>query len=97
MTRKRAAALVPAIASAATLGSWAGFVDSTPDGVATISEVPSVPGLIVAAGFSGHGFGIGPGSGRLISDIATGTPPIVDPRPYSLSRFSGGAVEVAEF
>jgi glycine/D-amino acid oxidase-like deaminating enzyme len=98
LTRNRAAALVPALASAATLGSWAGFVDSTPDGVPTISEVPSVGGLIVAAGFSGHGFGIGPGSGRLISDIAAGTPPIVDSRPYRLSRFSGGGeVQVAEF
>jgi glycine/D-amino acid oxidase-like deaminating enzyme len=98
LTQKRAAALVPALASAPVLGSWAGYVDSTPDGVPVISEVPSVKGLIVAAGFSGHGFGIGPGSGRLISDIATGNPPIVDHRPYSLARFSAAdSLEVAEF
>ena len=98
LTQERAVALVPALASAPVLGSWAGYVDSTPDGVPVISEVPSVKGLIVAAGFSGHGFGIGPGSGRLISDIATGSAPIVDPRPYSLARFSAAdRLEVADF
>jgi glycine/D-amino acid oxidase-like deaminating enzyme len=98
LTRKRAAALVPALASAPIVGSWAGYVDSTPDGVPVIGEAPSVPGLILAAGFSGHGFGIGPGVGRLVADIATGAPPIVDPLPYSLSRFSSGRdLQVAEF
>ena len=98
LTRQRAAALVPALGSAPIVGSWAGYVDSTPDGVPVISEAASLPGLILAAGFSGHGFGIGPGAGRLIADIATGAPPIVDPLPYSLSRFgSGRSLQVAEF
>jgi len=98
LTRQRAAALVPALGSAPIVGSWAGYVDSTPDGVPVISKIPSAPGLILAAGFSGHGFGIGPGVGRLVADIATGAPPIVDPRPYSLSRFSSGqGLQVAEF
>jgi glycine/D-amino acid oxidase-like deaminating enzyme len=98
LTRQRAATLVPALGSAPLVGAWAGYVDSTPDGVPVISETPSVPGLVLAAGFSGHGFGIGPGAGRLVADIATGAPPIVDPRPYSLSRFgSGQSVQVAEF
>jgi glycine/D-amino acid oxidase-like deaminating enzyme len=98
LTQQRAAALVPALGSAPVVGAWAGYVDSTPDGVPVISEIPSTPGLILAAGFSGHGFGIGPGVGRLVADIATGGPPIVDPRPYSLSRFSSGRdLQVAEF
>ena len=37
-----------------------------------IGEVSSLPGLILAAGFGGHGFGIGPGSGHLVADIVTG-------------------------
>ena len=98
LTKQRAAALVPALGSAPIVGSWAGYVDSTPDGVPVISETPSVPGLILAAGFSGHGFGIGPGVGRLVADLATGAPAIVDPLPYSLSRFSSGRnLQVAEF
>ncbi|HEY0647175.1 FAD-binding oxidoreductase [Phenylobacterium sp.] len=97
LTQQRAAALVPALGTAPIVGAWAGYVDSTPDGVPVISETPS-PGLILAAGFSGHGFGIGPGVGRLVADIATGAPPIVDPLPYRLSRFSSGRdLQVAEF
>ncbi|MCJ2182935.1 FAD-binding oxidoreductase [Novosphingobium sp. 1949] len=98
LARKKASALIPALGDVPTVGSWAGYVDSTPDGVPVIGDVPQVPGLILAAGFSGHGFGIGPGSGHLIADIASGAEPIVDPRPYHLSRFArGAAIEVAEF
>jgi glycine/D-amino acid oxidase-like deaminating enzyme len=98
LLRKRAGLLVPALASAPPVGSWAGYVDSTPDGVPVIGPVSSIPGFILAAGFSGHGFGIGPGSGHLIADIATGQVPIVDPAPYCLTRFgSGKAIDVSEF
>jgi glycine/D-amino acid oxidase-like deaminating enzyme len=63
-----------------------------------IGEIPAVPGMILAAGFSGHGFGIGPGAAHLVADIATGAEPIVDPRPYRLSRFDDGAqIDVSEF
>ena len=48
-----------------------GYVDCTPDGVPVIG-VNGLPGLILAAGFSGHGFGIGPGAGHLIADLVTG-------------------------
>ena len=96
--RRRAAALVPALEPAPRVGGWAGFVDSTPDGVPVIGHIPAVPGFILAAGFSGHGFGIGPGSGHLIADIATGQTPIVDPLPYSLARFDRGKrIQVADF
>ena len=98
ITVERVSRLIPAVAQAPLVASWAGFVDSTPDGVPVIGEIPSVPGLILAAGFSGHGFGIGPGASHLVADIATGQPPIVDPRPYRLARFDPGErVDVAEF
>lgn len=98
LTLQRVAKLIPALASVPMVASWAGFVDSTPDGVPVIGEVPTIPGFILAAGFSGHGFGIGPGSGHLVADIATGQDPIVDPRPYRLERFMPGAkIDVSEF
>lgn len=98
LTVARASRLIPVLASAPVVGSWAGFVDSTPDGVPVIAEIPAVPGLILAAGFSGHGFGIGPGAAHLVADIATGQEPIVDPRPYRLSRFDQGTkIDVSEF
>ncbi len=66
---------------------WGGMIDATPDTVPVISAVAKLPGLYIAAGFSGHGFGIGPGAGRLMADIVAGDTPIVDPSPYRIDRF----------
>ncbi len=69
---------------------WAGLIDVTPDAVPVISATENVPGLTIATGFSGHGFGIGPGAGHLVADLVTGAKPIVDPTPFRLSRFLDG-------
>ncbi|SIQ58199.1 Glycine/D-amino acid oxidase [Rhizobium sp. RU35A] len=98
LTLARARSLLPDLKDAALAASWAGYIDSTPDGVPVIADVPSLPGFVLAAGFSGHGFGIGPGAGHLVADIVTGSSPIVDPRPYRLERLNGSAWgQVAEF
>ena len=98
LTYDRAVALVPQLGERSITSSWAGYVDSTPDGVPGIGEMPGLPGLVLAAGFSGHGFGIGPGAGHLIADIASGAAPIVDPRPYHPQRFeSSSRGRVADF
>ena len=97
-TFDRAAQLLPALGRAGIANAWAGFVDSTPDGVPGIGEVPELPGLILAAGFSGHGFGIGPGAGHLIADLVSGAQPIFDPAPYNPARFKQSAWgKVADF
>lgn len=71
--------------------SWGGMIDSTPDAIPVISPVEKLPGLIVSAGYSGHGFGLGPGAGRLAADLATDAPPVVDPTPYRYSRLVDGS------
>ncbi|WP_268797400.1 NAD(P)/FAD-dependent oxidoreductase [Pseudomonas huanghezhanensis] len=91
LTYKRAVELVPALKDSKVTAAWAGYVDSTPDGVPGIGEMDNLPGLVLAAGFSGHGFGIGPGAGHLIADIVSGMTPIVDPRPYHPDRFQTSA------
>ncbi|CAG2150253.1 FAD-binding oxidoreductase [Ralstonia mannitolilytica] len=97
-TYDRAVELLPVFGQAGIANAWAGFVDNTPDGVPGIGEVPEVPGFILAAGFSGHGFGIGPGAGHLIADLVTGEKPIFDPAPYDPARFRHSAWgKVADF
>jgi glycine/D-amino acid oxidase-like deaminating enzyme len=97
-THRRAVELLPELRESKITDAWAGFVDSTPDGVPGIGELPSLPGFILAAGFSGHGFGIGPGAGHLIADLVTGAEPIVDPLPYRPARFSDSSWgKVADF
>jgi len=71
--------------------SWAGYIDATPDAVPVISPVEAIPGFFMATGFSGHGFGIGPGAGKLMADLVTGDDPVVDPNPYRYSRFTDGS------
>lgn len=96
-THRRALDLLPALRGTTIAASWAGYIDSTPDGVPAIGAV-GPEGFLLAAGFSGHGFGIGPGAGHLVADLVTGDPPIVDPRPYHPSRFAASAWgKVAEF
>ncbi|KPC23591.1 D-amino acid oxidase [Pseudomonas syringae pv. cilantro] len=98
LTYKRAVELIPLLKATSIKAAWAGYVDSTPDGVPGIGEMASLPGLVLAAGFSGHGFGIGPGAGHLIADIVSGAVPIVDPRPYHPDRFQSSAWgKVADF
>ncbi|HET7880095.1 MAG TPA: FAD-binding oxidoreductase [Acetobacteraceae bacterium] len=79
----------PAFARIEVAESWGGLIDVTPDAVPVIGEVASLPGFFLATGFSGHGFGIGPGAGRLAADLVAGDPPIVDPAPFRFARFAG--------
>lgn len=98
LTYARAGSLLPDLAHCQISQSWASYIDSTPDGVPAIGELAAVPGFILAAGFSGHGFGIGPGAGHLIADLVSGDDPIVDPRPYAPERLNRSAWgKVADF
>ncbi len=81
----------PLLDQAEIVQSWAGMIDVTPDAVPVISGVDKIPGMFIATGFSGHGFGIGPGAGRLMADLVSGTAPCVDPAAFRLSRFTDGS------
>ena len=97
-TLRRARQLIPELRDCAIGTSWAGFVDSTPDGVPVIDGALPISGLLLAAGFSGHGFGIGPGAGRLAADIVLSRRPNVPFEQFRLSRFRQAAWgKVSEF
>jgi glycine/D-amino acid oxidase-like deaminating enzyme len=97
-TLERSRKLLPDLKAVEIQASWAGFIDSTPDGVPVIDLSETLPGFILAAGFSGHGFGIGPAAGHLVADLISGTPPIVDPSQFRLSRLRASSWgKVAEF
>jgi glycine/D-amino acid oxidase-like deaminating enzyme len=83
--------LYPQFRDVAVVQQWGGYIDVTPDVVPYISPVGTLPGLTVAAGFSGHGFGIGPAAGRLAAELAIGDTPSVDTAPFRASRFSDGS------
>lgn len=70
--------------------AWAGMIDSLPDVVPIVDHAP-IPGLTIATGMSGHGFGIGPGMGRVVADLVMGRPVGHDLGRFRLSRFSDGS------
>ncbi|MFM7446595.1 MAG: NAD(P)/FAD-dependent oxidoreductase, partial [Tabrizicola sp.] len=70
--------------------AWAGMIDSLPDVVPIVDHAP-IPGLTIATGMSGHGFGIGPGMGRVVADLVMGRPVGHDLSRFRLSRFSDGS------
>ena len=71
--------------------AWAGMIDVTPDVVPVMDQVADYPGLYLATGFSGHGFGIGPGAGRVMADMVQGKPSAHKLDRFRLSRFSDGS------
>jgi glycine/D-amino acid oxidase-like deaminating enzyme len=71
--------------------TWGGAIDVTPDAVPVISGVDTIPGFFIATGFSGHGFGIAPGAGRLMAELVMGETPVVDPSPFRYNRFIDGS------
>ncbi|WP_407049729.1 NAD(P)/FAD-dependent oxidoreductase [Methyloraptor flagellatus] len=81
----------PALKGIRVEHAWGGLIDTSPDLVPVISKVDTLPGYVVAAGFSGHGFAVGPGAGRLVSEIVLGETPMTDLAPYRLDRFSDGS------
>jgi glycine/D-amino acid oxidase-like deaminating enzyme len=81
----------PAFRAVPVAETWAGMIDVTPDAIPVISAVEKISGFYIATGFSGHGFGVGPGAGRLMADMVMGRPPLVDPRPFRLTRFTDGS------
>jgi glycine/D-amino acid oxidase-like deaminating enzyme len=88
--RTNLTAAFPAFRDMKVAETWGGVIDVTPDGVPVISGVDTIPGFFIATGFTGHGFGIGPGAGRLMAEIVAGETPVVDPTPFRYSRFTDG-------
>jgi glycine/D-amino acid oxidase-like deaminating enzyme len=83
--------LYPQFRQVPIVQEWGGYIDVTPDVVPFISGVGDLPGLTVATGFSGHGFGIGPGAGQLAAELATEEKTSVETTPFRISRFSDGS------
>lgn len=68
--------------------SWAGTIEVTPDEVPVLGEIPGLHGLIVASGFSGHGFGMGPITGTLIAELIADGRTSLDISGLRFSRFA---------
>lgn len=84
---------LPRLPAPALSSSYSGCYDVTPDYNPVIG--PAGPdGLVVCAGFSGHGYKISPAVGRLVAELVTlqgSSDPHVDPTDFRFGRFAEGA------
>jgi sarcosine oxidase subunit beta len=90
LTVDRVGTRFPGFTGAAITGSYAGCYDVTPDWNPVISRT-GIDGLVVAAGFSGHGFKIAPAVGRLVADLVVdgrSADPRIPETDFRLSRFA---------
>ena len=77
----------PAFRDTAVEERWAGSIDVTPDAIPVVSKL-AVAGAHLITGFSGHGFGMGPGAGKLMAALVRNDTPPVDPAPMDIVRLA---------
>jgi sarcosine oxidase subunit beta len=66
---------------------WAGLIDMTPDALPVLDRAPGVEGLAIGMGFSGHGFCLGPVTGRVLAALALDEDPGFDLSAFGAGRF----------
>ncbi len=84
------AAAFPEIGKPAIAASWAGLIDVTPDMLPVLDHAP-IPGLIIATGMSGHGFGIAPGMAKVIANLVQDRDQQHDISAFRYDRFFDGS------
>ncbi|WP_294239146.1 NAD(P)/FAD-dependent oxidoreductase [Pseudobutyrivibrio sp.] len=77
----------PSLEDAKIVRTWAGYVDTSQDGVPVLGEVDEVPGLIIACAFTGHGFGIAPAVGEQLAMLITDGTTAIDLSSLRYDRF----------
>jgi sarcosine oxidase, subunit beta len=91
-TVARVGAVLPALREAGLSAVWGGVLDLTPDALPVIDRAPGLDNLVLAAGFSGHGFGIGPVTGPLAADLALGRAPAHPLDAFRWDRFGAAGM-----
>ncbi len=81
----------PQLAGLEVAERWAGMIETTPDAIPVMGAVEGIEGYYLLTGLSGHGFGMGPGAGLLMSELIVDGRARVDLEPFRFSRFSDGS------
>lgn len=83
---KVAEELLPVLKGATPARQWSGVRPGSPEGVPYIGAYPKRAGLWFNTGHYANGITLAPGSARLLADLMSGRPPILDPVPYRPER-----------
>ncbi len=87
---RQVSAVIPAVAQANVIRTFAGLRPAAPDGLPIIDRHPDLDGFILATGHEGDGVSLAPITGHKVAGIVTGRILWEDLAPFSLSRFAEG-------
>ncbi|EKT84711.1 sarcosine oxidase subunit beta [Rhodococcus opacus M213] len=87
---------VPAVLDYGISTGWAGLYEVTPDRNQIIDRSTEVEGLLIATGYSGHGFLMGPATGEIVRDLYHGKEPGYDISSFALDRFAQAGIGAGE-
>jgi sarcosine oxidase, subunit beta len=89
---------IPAFERALLINAYTGLYDVTPDWYPILGKVEELRGFYMCAGFSGHGFKIGPSIGEVMAEeILDGGSRAIDISRFNLSRFKKGKLFQAAY
>jgi len=81
----------PVLKDVHVIRMWSGLIAQMSDGIPVLGFAQEVPGFILATGFSGHGFGLAPVIGRLISELIMDCTTSISISDFCYGRFSQGS------
>lgn len=79
--------LFPFLRNATIIRSWGGLTNWTPDSIPIIDKAPNLENFYLLAGFSGHGFCLGPLIGKLMAEWLAEGRPSMDLSAFRWTRF----------
>jgi glycine/D-amino acid oxidase-like deaminating enzyme len=81
----------PAMEMSDSAGGYSSLYDITPDWHPIIDEAPDGSGFYLCVGFSGHGFKLGPATGRMMAErILDVSDPLFPTHMLRLGRYAEG-------
>lgn len=84
---RKVTSVLPPLKDLRVVRQWSGLYEITPDRQPIIGGHSDLPGYYMATGYSGHGFMLGPVTGRLMAEYILGEETFIDISKLDLGRF----------
>ncbi len=81
----------PVLQNLNVIRMWSGLIAQMSDAIPVLGYTSEVPGFVFATGFSGHGFGLAPVIGRLISELIMDCKTSIPITDFCYGRFHKGS------
>ncbi len=88
---------LPVVGEVPIASEWWGYYDDSPDHNAIVDDIDAPGRLLIATGFSGHGFQQAPAIGEHVAERIVGRTPTIDLSAFALDRFARGATRTEHF